>query len=99
MATLAPDDFVDAVEGAEADVAAGGQAGAMITAQAQSIAAALAGHDGASVASPASGAGGGGGGGGHHTIGDTDDLTALMMMVRCACALVSVGNSASCRRR
>jgi hypothetical protein len=80
MATQTLEHVQDAINGAEEEFAAGGEAGAKITAQAQRIAAALEGHD-------AAGGSGGGGGGASSTgsgslIADTDDLTALMLMVR-----------------
>lgn len=70
------DGMYDALSEAGADVAAGGETSTKIAAQAASIAAGLAGHE----ASPA--ASGSQGSGPSFSIAETDDLTALMMMVR-----------------
>ena len=69
MATQNIDDMHAALDGADHDHAVGGEASAKISAQAAAIAAGLAGNEGSTGSGPS------------FSIADTDDLTALMLMV------------------
>lgn len=70
------DDMHGALSEAEADVAGSSEMKAKIAAQAATIAAGLAGQEGSPAAAGSTGSGA------TFTIADTDDLTAIMMMVR-----------------